>query len=184
MADEAVIDYARQRGFHQQTLGRWLGLAESDRDALLSLARELKVGENHFRDLLDWLEEIRLRDGTSAAEILRSPEIARILSHPRLGRNDKLKRLKEELRRLRFPRLAQLESEIEKRLRGLKLPPQIGISFPPGLEGGCLVFQVRAASREDLQESVAELERLLNREELQEVFALIGGRAGLGEERD
>jgi len=30
----------------------------------------LKIGENHLRDLMDWLEEISLRDGCAVDAIL------------------------------------------------------------------------------------------------------------------
>src|SRR5574341_1354013 len=119
--NDIIVGYAKEKGFRQQTLERWLGLSEPDREALLELARGLKLGESHFRDFLDWLEEIALRDGKNFREILQGEPVARIMSAPRLGRSDKLKRAKEEVRRLRFPRLAHIQDEIQKRIRELKL---------------------------------------------------------------
>ena len=123
MIDQEIIAYGKANGFRQQTLERWLKLSEADQKALLDLAQELKIGENHLRDFQDWLEEISLRDGVSLVEILKRESLLRISSDPRLGRNDKLKRIKEEVRRLRFPRLAHIEGEIRKRIRERKLGP-------------------------------------------------------------
>ena len=175
MVDQEIVAYGEAKGWHKQTLDRWLKLAETDRQALWSLARELKLGENHLRDFLDWLEEIALRDGVSFCEVLKGESLQRISSDPRLGRNDKLKQIKEELRRLRFPRLARIEEEVRKRIYELRLRPQIQITVPPGLEGGVNV-QMKAASYEELERLVGELKQALEKKAVKEIFALLGGR--------
>lgn len=178
MLDQQILAYGKAKGFHKQTLERWLRLTEADREALLDLAQGLKIGENHCRDFLDWLEEISLRDGVSLCEVLRGESLLRISSAPRLSRNDKLKQIKDEVRRLRFPRLAQVEGEIQRRIREMKLKPQIQITVPPGLEGGALTVQVRASGHEELKRLVRELGQALEREPVVEIFALLTGREG------
>ena len=126
MIDQQIQTYCQSKGFHSQTQERWLALSEADRESLALLAQELKPGENHFKEILDWVEEVALRDGAGLAALIRE-RLSRIASDPRLGRNDKLKRVKEELWRLRFPRLAHIETEIHGRIREMKLGPgQIG----------------------------------------------------------
>src|SRR5881398_822320 len=98
MSDERIRDYAKEKGFHPQTLARWLHWEPQDRDALCGLAVGLKIGENHLRELMDWLEEIALRDRCGIHQILAQQKIAHIGSDPRLGRADKLKRIKEQIR--------------------------------------------------------------------------------------
>src|SRR3954466_15026449 len=95
---QEIRSYCRSKGFHPQTEARWLGYNDVDREALLELMSQVKAGENHLKDLLDWFEEIALRDGTGIAALLRE-DLSGIVSDPRLGRNDKLRRLKDELRR-------------------------------------------------------------------------------------
>jgi hypothetical protein len=138
------------------------------------LAQELKTGENHFRDFLDWLEEISLRDRATISAILRLESIAQISSDPRLGRSDKLKRIKEELRRLRFPRLSRVEEEIQKRIREMKLRSEIRVTVPPGLEGGGLTVQLKARRYEDLEAWVKEISEALKKKEMKEIFTFLG----------
>lgn len=135
--------------------------------------QQVKAGENHLKDILDWLEEISLRDGIEIAQLVQN--LATIVDDPRLGRNDKLKRLKDELRRLRFPRLARIEDEIERRIRELKLSPEISLGVPVGLEGGGIVLKLQAASCEDLQRLAAEAIRAAESENMKEIFAAING---------
>ena len=164
--DELILEYATERGFRRETLERWLKLADGDRQAFLNLAQELKLGQNQLRDLLDWLDEIQLRDGVSCAEILNHEELSRIMSDPRLGRNDKLKRVKEALRRLRFPRLAGIEGKIQKKIGELKLNSQVVISVPPGLEGGTLSIQLTATRQEELKRLVEQMGEVVARDEM------------------
>ena len=170
MLERTILGYARARGFNQRTLERWLKLTEADQEALLGLVQGLKMGENHLRDFLDWLGEIALRDGVSLSDVLK------ISSDPRLGRSDKLKQIKEEVRRLRFPRLSRIEGEIQKRIREMRLKPQVQISVPPGLEGGSLTLQVRAGSYEELRELFGEIGRAFDSKAMREIFDLLAGR--------
>jgi hypothetical protein len=175
MAEEGIQAYCRSKGFHKQTESRWLNLGAGDGAALLALVQELKAGENHLKDFLDWFEEIVLRDGVDVAAILARDDLARILSDPRLGRNDKLKRLKDELRRLRFPRLARIEDEIQRRVRAMKLDPQVTFTVPAGLEGGAVTIKIQAASYDEARRLTAQLGEAVETDAMKEIFSLLHG---------
>jgi len=177
MSETEIRQYATEKGFHPQTLDRWLGWDQLARDTLLRLAVGLKVGENHLRDFMDWLEEIALRDQSTIAEILAKKPIVDIESDPRLGRADKLKRVKEELRRLRFPRLTQIEDSIRVRIQELKLHPEIRLTVPPGLEGGKLRVELSASTTEELKKLTVKLADATDANSMGEIFALLAGEA-------
>jgi len=149
-------------------------LSEADREALFGLARDLKAGENHLKDILEWVEEIALRDGTGLAALLQG-DLSSIATDPRLGRNDKLKRLKDELKRRRFPRLALIEDEIHRRVRALKLDPKSAVSVPAGLEGGAVTVKIQATSQDDLKRLVDEMARAVDTDAMREIFSLLKG---------
>jgi hypothetical protein len=159
-------------------VARWLGWEAPASAALCRLALALKIGENHLRDLMDWLEEIALRDGRAIDAILADGVIADIETDPRLGRADKLKRIKEEVRRQRFPRLAQAEDGLRERIVELKLPPEITIAAPIGLEGGRLRVEFSVSSQEELKRLSAKLTDAADKEALREAFALLAGAPG------
>jgi hypothetical protein len=143
----------------------------------MRLATNLKLGENHLRDLMDWLEEIALRDGSAIEKILAARPLSEIESNPRLGRADKVKRVKEEIRRLRFPRLTETEDSIRAGIRKLKLHPGIRLTVPPGLEGGRLRAELNASTPEELKKLVDQLAAVTGTEALREIFALLAGEA-------
>jgi len=175
--DGEIETYGKSKGIRPRTLQRWLRLSEPDRKALLDLACQLGIGENHLRDILEWTEEMNLRDGVSLWQVIRGATVEPIWTDPGLGRSEKIRRVKEELRRLRFPRLVRAEREIQKRVRSMGLKSEIQISVPPALEGGFLTVHLKSTSYEDLQRLVAELGPLVDRSEIREVFSLLNGEA-------
>ena len=176
MPEPEIREYAKEKAFRPQTLARWLGWERPDRDALYRLAFALKIGENHLRDVMDWLEEISLRDGVQVREILGGGSIAALESDPRLGRADKLKRIKDQLRKWRYPRLAQTEDSIRARIQELKLQPEIRLNVPAGLEGGRLRVEFDASNQDELRRLVAKLSDAAGKEAVREIFALLAGR--------
>lgn len=175
MSDQQIREYATNKGFHPQTLERWLNWHPSDKEALLGLTLALRIGENHLRDLMDWLEDIALLAQAKIHDILLSDSVKEIESDPRLGRADKLKRIKEQIRRLRFPRLSRIEDVIQMRIRELKLYPQVKLSVPPGLEGGHLRVEFNASSHDELRSSIARLAEAAEKESVSEIFRLLRG---------
>jgi hypothetical protein len=175
MSEREIHDYSTAKGFHPQTLERWLSWPPDDAGALARLAISLRISENHLRDLMDWLEEISLRDRQSIHAILTSKAINDSATDPRLGRADRLKRIKEQLRRLRFPRLAETEDAIRGKIHDLKLHPEIRLTVSPGLEGGQLRIELAAASHAELKQLAAKLTEAVDKGSMPEIFDLLAG---------
>jgi hypothetical protein len=138
----------------------------------------LKISENNLREMMDWLEEIALREGKSIQNILSDRSIYDASTDPRLGRADRLKRVKEQLRRRRYPRLAQTEDQIRTYINALKLHPEIHFSVVPGLEGGQLKVEFQAGSLAELSELVAKLSAVLSLRPTAAIFELLSGGIG------
>jgi hypothetical protein len=170
-----IRDYAKTRGLHPRLLARWLAWPDAASEALCRLATTLKIGENHLRDLIDWLEEIALRDRCGIDAILADKAIMEIEVDPRLGRADKLKRIKEEVRRRRFPRLTVTETAVKHCIRQLALAREIRIAVPPGLEGGWLEVAFRASSAEEVKHLADKLLAAADSPAMKEAFALLAG---------
>jgi hypothetical protein len=177
MAEAKIREYATAKGFHPQTVARWLSWNPADSLALGRLVFALKVSENHLRDLLDWLEEVALRDQVAIHEILASKTIDDIATDPRLGRADRLKKIKEQIRRLRYPRLAETEDALRGKIQELKLHPEIRLSLPPGLEGGQIRVEFSAANHDELRRLANKLQVAAEHQVVPEIFQLLSGQS-------
>jgi len=169
---EQVARYAQEKRLSVQTLIRWQAWVEEDQRAFLVVAQELQLGENHLRDFLDWLEEIIRRDGGTARNLLARPEVLQPLE-AKLGRNDKLKAVKEGLRKLRYPHLCCLEENLREAVKALDLGGRVHISFPPTLEGDEVTIAMKACNVRELTESLSHLQRRLDDGMLQRIFDLL-----------
>jgi hypothetical protein len=167
--------YAERRRFGAGVLGRWLGQPAGDRAALLALVGKLRLGENQVRDLIDRLEDVAARRGTTPGAVLADPMVAGVLERD-LGRNEAIHALRLALDRLRYPRRSSVEAGIRQLVKGLDLPSGVKVELPAELEGDSVSFTVSAATAGELRARVQLLAASLRREEVDRIYALLDGR--------
>jgi len=169
---EQIVVYAQQKHLSVQTLARWQAWKEEDQEVLLTLAEELQLGENHVRDFLDWLEEVSARDGSTISNLLTRSEIRRPLG-TKLSRNDKLKAVKDALRKVRYPRLSLLEENLRAAVKELDLGQRVRVSFPLALEGDEVTIEIKARNAKELADSLTRLRQRLDEGAVQRIFDLL-----------
>src|SRR5262249_12677592 len=91
----------------------------------------------------------------------------------KLSRNDKLKAVKDALRKLRYPQLSQLEEGLRAAVKALDLGGRVHVSFPPAFEGNEITVEIKAGSVKELDDSVARLRQRLDDGALQRMFDLL-----------
>jgi hypothetical protein len=161
--------FAAARRFSAATLDRWLRLGDDDQAALLRLAERLRLGENHFRDFLDWSEEIAVRDRCAIASVWAREPVASTLARD-LGRNEMIVAVKSALRQLRFPQLAAAEARLADLVRQLKLPRGVRVHPPEHLDSDEVRIELSGRSAHALREQAAAVLRALSAPELDEIF--------------
>ena len=166
---QQIAAYARRKRLSATTLARWQAWPETDRAALFSLLQDLQCGENHLKDLLDWLEEIAARDEQTVADMLERREIrgARATAG---SRHDKLKAVKTVLRKLRYPRLTRLEENVRQAVKALDLGRTEQVSFPADFEGDEVTVSLTARNVHELRDGLARLQQRLDDGRFQRVF--------------
>ena len=169
---EELRSYAQEKRLSAQTLQRWQSWTAEDQTALLVVAKELQLNENQLRDFLDWLEEIVAREGGATRDILMRAELRRLLES-KLSRNDKLRGVKDALRRIRYPRLSQLDDDLRTAVKALDLGERVRVSFPPTLEGNEVTVEVKACNVQELHDRLMQIQQKLADGSWQRVFALL-----------
>lgn len=169
---DRIAAYAREKRLSAPTLARWQAWPQEDQAALLTLACELQLNDNHLRDFLDWLEEIIARDRCRVGDIVNAPAIQRPLT-THATRSDKLKGVKEALRKIRYPRLSRLEADLQAAVKALDLGRQVRIVFPPALEGDAITITFSVRNVHELADCLTRLQRRIEDGGLQKVFDLL-----------
>ena len=133
----------------------------------------MRLSDNQLRDVWQWAEEIAQRDQRSLAEVLGAPALAALLARS-VGRSDKVKLLKSELRRLRFPELAASELRAAALVVALALPRHVRTTLPTNLNADAIEFTVLATSPASLRAGAAALLACAARSECAQLFELLG----------
>ncbi|MBI3767914.1 MAG: hypothetical protein HY271_05380 [Deltaproteobacteria bacterium] len=142
------------------------------RSALAAVVDALRPSAHHLSDMIDWLDDIAIRDGTSPGVVLADPDLRALLTAGGSA-PERLKRWKERLRRLRYPRLVARERVLADHLRAMECGPTVGITPPPALEGGVVTVTIRARSAAELATAVESLRTRIARGDVDRLFALL-----------
>jgi ParB family chromosome partitioning protein len=141
-------------------------LNSSDAAEVWPFFRDLSWSRNNALQFLGWLEETASRERTSLAQIIRSAGIHPILESD-LSPKDRIRRLAQKAREMRYPRLTELEAKFSAKTREASRAGPWRIAPEGSFETNRIHLSVSVASGQDLEHAARELERL-NREGLLE----------------
>ena len=164
-----IATYAQRKRLSGTTLARWQAWPATDQAALFSLLQDLQCGENHLKDLLDWFEEIAVRDEQTVADILGRRELRSARATPG-SRHDKLKAVKTVLRKIRYPRLTRLEENVRQAVKSLDLSRAGQVSFPPDFEGDEVTLTLTVRNVHEFRDVLSQLQQRLDDGRFQRVF--------------
>jgi len=170
--DGEIRDLATRRRLPAPYLARWLRLDQLGRSALLEFARALKFRTGQLVAALDLLDEISVREQTSAAQILARPPLRRLVTGGGSA-PERAHAVLDELRAIRFPRLHETTERLEAAIAALRLPRGIRILLPRELESDELTIQLAVGAPKELEQLLDAL--LERRSEFVRILAMIGG---------
>ena len=171
--DAQIRELAAERRLPQSHLDRWLAMDPSSRDAMLDIARTLRLRTGQLVTLLDTLDEIAVREHVTVATILERQEVRRVASGSGSAPS-RASALLEALRTLRYPLLKKTQDDLYAEVSALKLPRGISIDLPKDLGSDELTVSIRARSGADLAHLLDSLDR--SRSGLTRIIEMLGGK--------
>ena len=149
----------------------WMGRLEApDREALLPLFTDLKLGQNRAREFVSLIDEICLRDDCRVAQLWEELALADMLRDPNLPGPQRIEHARRRLRERRYPKLRAHEEAFEAARRDLRLPSPISLQPPPYFDGSHYQVSFRFDSREALR---AYAQKLLEASDAEALDALL-----------
>ena len=168
---DAVLQDAVLDGVLSLEAALWMGGLEAlDREALLPLFTELKLGQNRAREFVGLIDEICLRDDCGAAQLWAELELADVLRDASLSGPQRIEHVRRLLRTRRYPMLRAHEEVFETARRDLRLPSPISLQPPPYFDGSQYQVNFRFGSREELR---AYAQKLLEASDAEALDALL-----------
>jgi len=171
--DAQIRAIAAERRLPPSHLERWLAMDQPSRAAMLEIANTLRLRTGQLVAALDTLEEIAVREHVTVAAVLDHPEIRRISrrsgSAPCLA-----SAVLEQLRRLRYPLLKEMQDDLRAEVSALNLPRGISLDLPKELGSDELTVSLRVRSGAELAHLLEALDR--KRAGLTRIVEMLGGK--------
>ncbi len=154
--DTAIRALAAQKRLPETYLERWLAMDADSRAALLAIARTLKYRTGQLATAIDLLDEIAVRDKTSAAKVLGDPK-ARAIAEGRGSAPGRARAMLEYLGAARFPELARARAALDADIAALHLPRGTQIALPSELASDEVTITLRFRNTGDFDQMLAHL---------------------------
>ena len=164
---------AAEKRLPMTNLERWLAIDQPSRARLLEIVEIVKLRTGQIATTIDLLDEIRVRDRITIAEILDRPGIQRVLKSAG-STPARASALLDELRSVRFPRMRAMQSRLDAEIAALKLPRGIAVVLPRDLGNDELTVSIRTHSGADFERMLGALEQ--HKAGLIRVIDLLGGK--------
>lgn len=149
-----------------------LGKLEYDAGiAIATLFDKLKPGLNKQREILTLINEIASREGVPILELLNGDELQSILSDNELDRNRIINKLRQYLKRRRYPLITKTENAFEINVKKLALERGMKIIPPADFEGNTFVLSLEFKKIKDLEMQKEFLNKLINNQTLKQIIS-------------
>lgn len=146
-------------------------MEERVRQALFHWISVLKLNLNQQMKFIEYIEDIRMRDGVTAPEMFSDEVFLKVLENPRLNNPQKSKAMLETLRVRRFPRLAQAQQAIETAVSTVSMPPGASIHYDPYLEDPYYHLEIKFKHGKELRNAIDKLHPSRELEAIPELWA-------------
>ncbi len=156
--------------FREKLAFKLVDLPPGHRVAVANLLLELRFTKSEQEEVVTTIVEIVRRERISIEELLRAEEVGRVLSCERWNSTQKGQRIRDYLRRRRYPRIAQAEGRFLELRRKLSLPEHIRLEPSPRFEEGPARVLIECDTHEQLKQSLGTLSSLLAKSELKDLL--------------
>ncbi len=146
------------------------GLEERLAVCFAELFRRLKIGLNKQRDILWMVLEIARREGITGQKVLEEPALVDLLGAEHIERSHRAHRLRQLLRRRRYPAHSAAEDNFKRLRQRLKLGENLHLIPPKDFEGTMFNLILTFANLEDLVRLKTRLGELVENPDLESIL--------------
>lgn len=150
----------------------WMRFGKGEQEEVFRLISQLRLSSNKLREVLLYLEEICQRDKVSVKDLVGSSGIQEVLKNEKLTVPQRTSRIRDILKKKRFPRLSSLEASLSGKLKNLGLPKGMVIRPPEFFEEEEFSLELRIKNREDLKRMGRSLLDISDRKEITDLFKI------------
>ncbi len=146
--------------------------AMEDRDAiaLSGLFEVLRPTASHQKELLSALKAISVMHDTDMTAILESPDLSDIIENDAFDRKQKIQRLRQAVRKLRYPFISRFESHFKQQIQRMALPKGMALIAPRDFESPSYTFTIEFSNAIELRHHAKTLASLSENSALKSIL--------------
>ena len=150
----------------------FMNVSQKERLKIFNLFNYMKLGKNRQKEFMRLLQDIKAISSQTIDQILEDEHIQNIIQDKKFTSSIKINRIKDVLKKLRYPNYTKIEEEFNQLKKELKLPPNIMLRAPAFFESEKYSLEMSFKNQNeftklvDLLKSIADSEKLLKLEKL------------------
>lgn len=180
--EEEQLTTIAEEGWPARAVLPICGWRADARRVFFEIVEALRPGANKLTELATWLEEIGLRDDKPLTSVMVDLRLRTMSQDASLEPPERLKVVRETVRRARFPTLASLTRRASELVAELQLEPYVAVTPPDGFEGDGFEARFNFSSPEELRRIGTLLEKASGHPAAEELRRLLA--EGLAEEEE
>lgn len=149
--EEEQLATIAEEGWPARAVLPLCGWRADARRAFFEIVSAVRPGANKLSELAGRLEEIALRDDRPLISVIVDLKLRTLSKDTSLSAQERLRQIREVVRRERFPTLAALEKRAGEITGQLKLEPFVHLRPPEGFEGESFEGRFRFSTPEELK---------------------------------
>ena len=135
-------------------------LQPDDGDALSALLQRINTGLNNQRELSELIVETAIIKEMAVSRLLEHSDIASIFEQDDTPMPQQVQRLRQVLKKMRYPELSKAQDAFHQAYKGLNINPAIQLQPPRFFEGQTFRLSLSVRSRQQLKELLNDLEKI------------------------
>ncbi len=133
---------------------RLAGMQSADREALFSLFSRAHFSTSKQAEIIEYCRDIAARDGIDISAVLQDKRIWAVLDREQLTRSQQGEKIRQIIKKIRYPRLTEREKRFADTKKRLGLPRGIDLISPPFFEGNTYQMHISFSTPRELSTAV------------------------------
>ena len=141
-------------------------LQPDDGHVLSALLQRINTGLNNQRELIELIVETSIIKEMTVSRLLELSDIVSIFEQDDTPMPQQVQRLRQVLKKMRYPELNRAEDDFHRAYKGLNINPAIQLHPPRFFEGQTFRLNLSVRSRQELKQLLADLEKIAGASEI------------------
>ncbi|MBN1283222.1 MAG: ParB N-terminal domain-containing protein [Proteobacteria bacterium] len=167
---EPLKGYAVSSDLALSSASRIAEFSSSTQQELLPVLTQIRPSASKLNELLTLIREIAARDGLTVEEILQRYQFMQVVADRASSAADKVRHLRQALRGIKIPQLAERQNQIASLIQNLDLPDSAKVVHDPYFEDERIKLECHFSTPEEIEQLANKIQEAFQRQHWHQIF--------------